>query len=216
MVATPARTPTGAETGYNPPMRILPLLALTVLAGVAVAAPPPGDPLAAPAPPPRSASGRALRIQATERRLESLLANAKKDRAELMVDVFAAYSDLQLTDPKRGVSVEMLLDVVKNDDVAKDVRQRAAETICNSRVATNDPALSMEGRGLKRKRAEFSQKVNKLLLDSDVFVRGLAKGMLETLWGGWAARVKEIRACDPRDRNSCVEANKAWERVFKQ
>ena len=197
-------------------MRVLPLLASTVLAGVAFAAPPPGDPLAAPAPSPRSAIGRGLRIDAAERRLELLVANAKKDRAELMVDVFAAYSELQLQDSKRGVTVEMLLDIVKNDDVSKVVRQRAAEMIYNPRVVANDPALNMDGKGLKKKRSEFSQKVNKLLLDNDFFVRSLADPILKNLWGGWGARVKEIRDCNPRDRGSCVEANKAWERVFKQ
>ncbi len=121
-----------------------------------------------------------------------------------------------MQDPKRGVTLEMLLDVVKNDDVSKEIRQRAADAISNPRVASNDPALSMDGRGLKRKRAEFSQKVNKLLIDSDVFVRSLAKPILESLWGGWGARVPAIRSCEARDRNSCVEANKAWERVFKQ
>lgn len=200
-------------------MRLLSLSALTALAlaGVALAAPPPGDPLAAPGPAPKSAAGRALKIDAAQRRLDALVGNAKKDRTELLVDVYSSYSEMQLSDPKRGVTVEMLLDVVKNDSAASDVRQRAADAICAPRVVTSDPALSIDGKGLKRKRAEFSVKVNKLLLDNDPFVRQLAKKILEGLWGGWASRVKEIRACDPKDRNSCVEANKAYyDKVFKQ
>ena len=198
-------------------MRFLCVLSLLASAGVAVAAPPPGTALGTPAPSPKSATGRALAFDAATRFLDGLVAAAKRDRADLIVDVFTSYGDAELEDPNRGVTVEMLLDLVKNDDLAKDVRQRAAEAICAPRLILHDPALSQDGgKGIKRKKAEFSQKVNKLLLDNDVFVRALAKQILESLWPGWGGRFKEIKACNPRDRNSCVEANRAWERAFRQ
>lgn len=194
-------------------MRMLPVAAL-VLASLPAFAAPSGELVAVPSA--QSRAGRFLAIEAARARAVYLVGQSKKERPELLIDVFRAYTPEQIRDrPKGGVTLEMLLEVVKADAVPKETRQRAAETIYLDRVIPNDPALSLEGRKEKRKRAEFSLKVNKLLLDNDPFVRGLAQKILEGLWGGWGSRMKEIKACDPRDRNSCVEANKAWLTVFK-
>lgn len=166
--------------------------------------------------PARSAEGRALAIEKTTKRIDYVVGQGKKDRSELMVDVYRGYTDDQLRDAKRGVTLDDLLEILKNDAVAKDVRTRAAETMYLERVIPNDPTVSLDGRKEHRKRAEFLAKVNKLLLDNDVFVRQLAKNILEALWVGWASRVPALKNCDPRVRSTCVDANRAWTEVFKK
>ena len=193
-------------------MRVIPVAAVFLAVLPAFGAPS-GAPIAAVAA--ASAEGRALAIDKTIKRIDYLVGQGKKDRFELMVDVYRGYSDVQLKEPKRGITLDNLLDIVKADNVAKDVRTRAAETIYLDRVPLNDPTLSMDGRREKRNRAIFSMKVNKLLSDSDPFQRQLAKQILEGLWLGWGPRVPAIKNCDPRDKDSCLRAQKEWERVFK-
>jgi len=196
-------------------MRLLPVASalLVVAASLATAAPPSAS--GVPIPGPKSAAGRLLAVDTTLRRVGEVVAQAQKDRQEVMVDVYRRYTDDELRDPKRGVTLDMLLVVVNTDNVAKEVRQRAAESIYMDRVITNDPTLDMNGRREKRARAVFSIKVLKLLTDNDEFVRALASNILTGLWPGWGNRKKEIKACKPQDRSSCVEAAKAWNDVFR-
>ncbi len=132
-----------------------------------------------------------------------------------MIETYRAYTEAELQNPAHAVTPEMLLAIVGREDVEKDVRRKAAETIVLAPVVTNDPSFAMDGRGVARARARFSSKVLTLLLDADPFVRGLAKSILEGLWGGWGSRIKDIRNCDPRDLDSCYKASKAWEEVFR-
>jgi hypothetical protein len=192
-------------------MRTLPFLTILAVAGVAVAAPTPG---VGPAVPPRSAAGRLQAIDYAQARLDTLVVASKRDRADLTIDVFNHYTPEQLEDPKRGITIDLLFEIVKNDAIAKEVRQRAVEAIVAGRVQTKDPALSIDGRGLKRKRAEFCVKVNKLLVDNELMSRVFAKQILESLWPGQQIR-KEIKACEPRDKGSCQDANKMWDRILK-
>lgn len=195
-------------------MRFLPVATLVFAVLPAFAGPPGTAPNAAVSA--RSAEGRAVAIDRTSKRIDYVVGQGRKDRFELMVDVYRGYTDDQLRDPKRGVTLDNLLEIVKNDVVPKDVRTRAAETMYLERVIPNDPTLSLEGRREHRKRAEFLAKVNKLLLDNDGFVRQLAKNIMEALWVGWAGRVPALKTCDARERSTCVEANRAWTEVLKK
>ncbi len=170
-------------------MRAVRALALIAVVG-AVEIGVPAAARASPPPPPRvadaplrSAIGRALRIRAAERRLDDLLAWAGKDRAESMIDVFTAYTDVELQGPKRSVTVEMLLDLVKDPTVPDAARRRAADAIVDPRVVANDPALWLDGRGDRRGRVRFSRRVEDLLVAADPVVRELARRILEGLWG---------------------------------
>lgn len=202
-------------------MRFLPIASalLVVVASFALrtadGAPPPGATVVA-LPGPKSAAGRLLAIDATNKRVDWLVGQVKKERQEVMIDVYRAYTDDQLRDrPKGGVTLEMLLAIVNTDALPKDVRQRAAETIYLPRVLLHDQTLDMNGRKEKRKRAEFSVKVNKLLQDNDEFVRQLGNTILDGLWTGWRTRKPALKAFDPRNRSSGIEAQKAWAEVFR-
>lgn len=103
---------------------------------------------------PTRAAARLAAIEATSRRIDELVAQVKRDRDEVMIDVYRAYTDDQLRDrPQGGVTLDMLLEAVAEPMLAGDVRRRAAETIYMDRVVWNDPALDMNGRKGARERA---------------------------------------------------------------
>ncbi len=135
--------------------------------------------------------------------------------AEETVNEYRDYTDEQLQDPAHEVTIDMLLDIVSGDQAPREVRERAAETITLDRVIMNEAGLSLEGRHENRKRAEFSMKVNKFLGDNDPFQRQLARQILERLWVGWKSINPVIKNCDPRDKDSCVKAQKEWDRIFR-
>ncbi len=196
-------------------MRVAPIAAVFLAVLPAFGAPPPDTPPIA-AVPARSAEGRRLAIEKTGKRIDFLVGQGKKDRYELMVDIYRGYSDVQLGAMKKGVTVENLLEIVKADGAPKELRVRAAESLyVDQRVLLMDPDLQREGKRGKSKRAEFSMKVLKLLVDNVPFQRELAKNILEGLWAGWKPANPAIKNCDPRDRDSCVKAQKEWERIIR-
>jgi len=154
-----------------------------------------GAPASAGAPPRRSirAADRMRAVDATGRSVDELAAETRKDRRELMVDVYGRYADDELRDPKRGVTLDMLLDVVASGDARHDVRRRAAATIFLDRVIENDPTLDMNGRRGSRPREIFSAKVRAILDRGDELGRRLAADILEGLWPGWASRRPRVK-----------------------
>lgn len=154
-----------------------------------------GAPASAGAPARRSirAADRMRAVDGTRHRVDELVAEARSDRLEALVDVYRRYPDDVLRDPRRGVTLGALLDVVASHDAPHDVRRRAAETIFLDRVLGNDPTLDMNGRRGSRPREIFSAKVRAILDRGDELGRRLAADILEGLWPGRASRRPRVK-----------------------
>lgn len=187
-------------------------LAVACLCGVAVVVPsaaaaPAGGGVAG-----QSAADRRQRIDALTRQLEALRREAEVDAAQATVNAYRRYSADRLANPKDRITVLHLLDIVRDNDVAIETREAAAQTILSKTAASYDPDLEVGAlKGWARPRARFSKRVLSMLGDGkDEMNRVFAHQILVGLWPG--ARDPEITACNPRNRNSARDAKVAWDK----
>jgi hypothetical protein len=165
---------------------------------------------------PRRLADRHAAVSVVERRLEDLAREAALPAALARVRTYARYTQDQLADKDRGVDVEQVLAVVKDESLPLEVREEAANALITDVAKTYDPDLGTLGRGIRRPRAAFSRKVLALLVDKEAPTRQFAKTIIEGLWRGEAPRDPEIIMCKPRDRNTCTAARTAWERFLQR
>ncbi|MCC7138268.1 MAG: hypothetical protein IT460_07555 [Planctomycetes bacterium] len=183
------------------------LVALSVLVPVAVAT------ISLAAPPRRAADRRDL-VTAAEKRLDALVAEAKVDARAALVRAYRKYTPEQLADRGRAIDVDAILKIIKDDGAPPEVREEAAGAITWDQALRHDPDLDAVGKGMARPRAKFSNKVLSLLVDNDVFVRGLADGMLKGMWPG--VRDPDITTCNVRKPASCSAARNAWAKFLSR
>lgn len=193
------------------------VLAGLALAGAAVAAPPSGAPAAAPAPlRPRTLAGLRAAAVREEERLLALVTDAAMDSSLRRVRTFAAYPEAVLSTARReatgGVTVLELFEIASDERVPPEVREEAVGALLAERVLKLDPELSEEGRKSARPRARFSLRVVKALSDPDLVTRSLANKVLLGLWP--LAHEAEIKAFDPRKRETWGNARAAWTRYL--
>lgn len=198
------------------------LFASLVLAGVAVAAPPTTAPAAAPAATPSPGRPRtlaSLRAAAVRSgaRLLALSGTAAMDAGLRRVRTYVAYPDSALAvshrDVTGGVTVHELFDIASDQSEPPEVREEAANAIIAERARALDPDLSAEGRRSARPRARFSLRVVKSINDPDLVTRSLANTVLLGLWPA-AREAPEIKAFEPRKRETWGSARAAWTRFL--
>lgn len=188
-------------------------LAVACLCGAAVVVP---SASAAPAPAVgvagQSAADRRQRIDALTQQLDALRREAEVDAAQATVNAYRRYSAERLANPKDRVTVSHLLDIVRDNDVAIETREAAAQTILSKTATSHDPDLEVgASRGWARPRARFSKRVLPMLVDpKEEMTRVFANQILLGLWPG--AREPEITGCNPRNRKSAGDAKTAWEK----
>jgi len=189
------------------------LLAAPALATLALA----GSGAGSAAPSPRSAAGRRAALDDALAQLELLSKKARVPTTLARIRAYRGMSPDQLADSKRGVDLDELLAILKRDDVPAEIRDEAANAIIWDQAQRSDPALDMGGRGLKRPRAAFTQRVLPLLTDAnDLVGRGLAKRVCEGLWPSASGKDPALRDCDPRKKLSCQSARAAWEALLRR
>lgn len=190
------------------------LLGAACLCGVAVVVP-----SASAAPPSaggvvagQSAADRRQRIDALTRQLEALRREAEVDAAQATINAYRRYSADRLANPKDRITVSHLLDIVRDNDVAIETREAAAQTILSKTAVSHDPDLEVgASKGWARPRARFSKRVLPMLVDAkEEMTRVFANQILLGLWPG--AREPEITGCNPRNRKSAGDAKAAWEK----
>jgi hypothetical protein len=196
--------------------------AVVALAAVGWAAPQPASTLAPVVPVKRRAADRRDAIKKVEADLGVLLVDAKVSAAAAAVKTYKSYTDKQFIDrAPREVDVEMLvLQVVKDETIPRDVREEAASAVFNDQTQRVDADIDPNGKGMRRPRAQFCKKVLLPLLvsrgpneDENVFKRTQANAMLLGLWPGIATQKEpEIIGCRPTSLTSCTQAKAAWER----
>ena len=97
------------------------------------------------------------------------------------------------------------------------MRDEAALAIGADVARRVDPDLSEDGRGMKRPRAIFSNKVLPLLTDAkDLHARSLGDSILERLWPGMDSREPDVAAYDPRKKDTWWPARRGWEKQLKK
>lgn len=181
------------------------LILVAVLAAVAVVS-------AAPTSSgPRTAADRRAQIDALGKHLDALRKEAEVDARAALVRTYARYSSDRLASREGRVTLEMVLDVVKDDDAPVEAREEAAKAVVSDAAQRYDPDLDVAtGKGFARPRARFSKKVLPLLVGKDEMTRAFANNILLALWVGM--RDPDITGCQPRLRPSCAAAKVAWEK----
>lgn len=186
--------------------RVLLAVVLLVAAAGAVAVAAPGAP--------RRAADRRVAIAAAEKRLDALVAEAKVDARAALVRAYRRYTPEQLADRSRGIDVDAILKIIKDESAPVEVREEASGAITWDQALRHDPDLDAVGKGMNRPRAKFSSKVLGLLTDNDAFVRGLAHTMLMGMWPG--VRDPDITTCNPRKIETCRAAKTAWAKFLNK
>ena len=167
-----------------------------------------------PTPCPRGSAAIRASIRVVQARLDALVAMAKADPRLEFVRIYTAYAAEQLKEPRRAVTVDKLLDVVVDTTASVEAREAAAAAITSTTAKTQDPDLSTEGKGTRRPRAQFSEKVVKHLDDDDVTTRGLCERILESLWP--QANAAPILQFNPRKEKTFKPAIKSWQELLRK
>lgn len=166
------------------------------------------------APGGKTSEKRHERIRDALAKLDQLVADAKKDPRLVRIRAYRAFTPDQLADVSRGIDAEELLGIVRDEAAPAEIREEAAAALTWDSALRNDPALDLQGRGMKRARALFTMKVLPLLTDKDLLSRSLGKAICEGLWPG--VREEDVPQCDPRKKESCRTTRTAWERYIRK
>ena len=166
--------------------------------------------------PPVPRGGAAIRgaIRAAEGRLDALLALARVDARLELVHAYLGYTPEQWKETRRPVTAEKILDIITDKTASTECREMAAAALASDTAKRQDPDLAVDGKGLRRARAQFSMKVVKNLDDDDVTTRGLSERVLEALWP--QANEAAIIQYHPRKEKTWKPAIRAWQEHLRK
>ena len=157
--------------------------------------------------------GRSL--DAIEKRVRRLMAEAKRDADEAWIQVYENYTHAQFKARKRIVRASMLVGYMADASKALAVRERAYRALADGPLH-GDPDLSRRTKhGRMRERGYFGTKyVVDLLRDDDRQTRVFADKLLKKWWHvvGIAA-IAKFNPDDPKTGKAAVDA---WKKELRR
>ncbi len=187
-------------------------LALVFLVGATTAV---GGPSASDEPTDVDALSRALDEAAL--RLGQVAELARRDERYREIELYKSYSEKEFK-ARGSVTAEDLVKMVSDKTAPKDLREKAAQALMESRARNTDPDLAEKAPNGRKPRAYFAKtKLIKLLGDDDVTTRVLVSQILNTWYRG-AEHDPDIGMFNPEHCTSrdVQKAKAAWNKAVSR